>query len=128
MNMDMFGKSDPYATLQISNGEKMQTQTINDRDNPEWKFIADFPIDMAEGQQLKVEVFDEDDIGMIFFRLCETAGILVKPSFHCLSAVLSLKRAKVFYGCQLSCQTVIRQMSNYHNYIRFVICCTTYVT
>ena len=66
MNMDMFGKSDPYATLQISNGEKMQTQTINDRDNPEWNFIADFPIDMAEGHQLKVEVFDEDDIGMIF--------------------------------------------------------------
>ena len=66
MNMDMFGKSDPYATLQISNGEKMQTQTITDRDDPEWKFIADFPIDMAEGHQLKVEVFDEDDYGIIF--------------------------------------------------------------
>ena len=66
MNMDMFGKSDPYATLQISNGEKRQTQTITDRDNPEWKFIADFPIDMAEGHQLKVEVFDEDDIGIFF--------------------------------------------------------------
>ena len=70
MNMDMFGKSDPYATLQISNGEKMQTQTINDRDNPEWKFIADFPIDMAEGHQLKVEVFDEDDIGTHNFLGC----------------------------------------------------------
>ena len=65
MNMDMFGKSDPYATLQISNGEKMQTQTINDSDSPEWKFIANFPIDMAEGHQLKVEVFDEDP-GTIF--------------------------------------------------------------
>ena len=77
MNMDMFGKSDPYATIQISNGEKMQTQTITDRDDPEWKFIADFPIDMAEGHHLKVEVFDENFIGMNSFLALNFKSLVV---------------------------------------------------
>ena len=66
MNMDNFSESDPYATLQISNGEKRQTQTVMDKNNPIWNFITDFPIDLAEGHELKIEVFDEDDVGNFF--------------------------------------------------------------
>ena len=58
-------KSDPYAVLQVG-AKKVKTEVIKNSINPEWYFTADFPIEVVEGQQLTVEIFDHDDPGKIF--------------------------------------------------------------
>ena len=59
------GKSDPYAVLQVG-AKKVKTEVIKNTISPEWYFTADFPIEVVEGQQLTVEIFDHDDPGKIF--------------------------------------------------------------
>ena len=56
------GKSDPYATLSVGT-RKMKTEKISNTTNPEWNFVADFPIEVVYGQQLILEVYDHDDPG-----------------------------------------------------------------
>lgn len=56
------GKSDPYATLSVG-ARRLQTKRINNTVNPEWDFVADFPIEVVQGQQLTLEVWDHDDPG-----------------------------------------------------------------
>lgn len=56
------GKSDPYATLSVG-AKKVQTKVINNSVNPEWNFVADFPIEVVRGQQLTLEILDHDDPG-----------------------------------------------------------------
>ena len=58
-------KSDPYAVLQVG-AKKVKTEVIKNTISPEWYFTADFPIEVVEGQQLTVEIFDHDDPGKIF--------------------------------------------------------------
>ena len=57
---DIFGESDPFATLKVGSSKAKQTKTINNTSNPEWQYTADFPIDMVNGPKLKIEVFDHD--------------------------------------------------------------------
>ena len=63
---DIFGESDPYATLQVGGGKKKQTKTVTNTSNPQWFYTADFPIDMVKGPVLKIQVFDCDGKGKKF--------------------------------------------------------------
>lgn len=40
-----------------------KTKKINNTVNPEWNFVADFPIEVVKGQQLTLEIMDHDDPG-----------------------------------------------------------------
>ena len=41
----------------------MKTHKINNTVNPEWNYVADFPIEVVKGQQLTLEIMDHDDPG-----------------------------------------------------------------
>ena len=69
------GKSDPYAILQVG-AKTVKTKVINNTISPEWFFTADFPIEVVEGQELTVEVYDHDDPGNF------TLKSLFLPSFQ----------------------------------------------
>ncbi|CAB4056391.1 unnamed protein product [Lepeophtheirus salmonis] len=56
------GKSDPLAILTVGN-KRVTTPMIKNTVNPEWDFIADFPIEVIQGQELLIEVWDHDDPG-----------------------------------------------------------------
>ena len=56
------GKSDPYATLSVG-ARTLKTHKINNTVNPEWNFVGDFPIEVVDGQQLTLEIYDHDDPG-----------------------------------------------------------------
>ena len=56
------GKSDPYAVLSVG-ARVVRTKKINNTVNPEWDFVADFPIEVVKGQQLTLEILDHDDPG-----------------------------------------------------------------
>ena len=56
------GKSDPYAVLTVG-ARSAKTERINNTVNPEWNFIADFPIEVVKGQELVLEIMDHDDPG-----------------------------------------------------------------
>ncbi|TRY78396.1 hypothetical protein TCAL_08980 [Tigriopus californicus] len=56
------GKSDPYAVLTVG-ARSVKTNRINNTVNPEWDYVADFPIEVVSGQQLTLEIFDHDDPG-----------------------------------------------------------------
>ena len=61
------GKSDPYAILQVG-AKTVKTKVINNTISPEWFFTADFPIEVVEGQELTVEVYDHDDPGNFIYN------------------------------------------------------------
>ena len=56
------GKSDPYAILRVG-AKRVETPMIKNTINPEWNFIADFPIEVVKGQILHLELMDHDDPG-----------------------------------------------------------------
>jgi len=58
-NVDVLGKSDPYAVVTYGN-DKIRTNTVKNNLNPEWKFEADIPIDPNGPSNLTIEVFDDD--------------------------------------------------------------------
>ncbi|KAL7866084.1 hypothetical protein SRHO_G00113310 [Serrasalmus rhombeus] len=53
------GKSDPYAILRVGN-QRFQTKTIKETLNPRWNEVYEFVVHEAPGQELEVELFDED--------------------------------------------------------------------
>ncbi|XP_076854484.1 extended synaptotagmin-3 [Brachyhypopomus gauderio] len=53
------GTSDPYAVLRVGN-KRFQTKTIKETLNPRWNEVYEFVIHEAPGQELEVELFDED--------------------------------------------------------------------
>ncbi|KAM7380824.1 hypothetical protein PAMP_004096 [Pampus punctatissimus] len=53
------GKSDPYATLRVGH-HQFQSKTIKENLNPTWNEVFEFVIHEAPGQELEMEVFDED--------------------------------------------------------------------
>ncbi|XP_066497153.1 extended synaptotagmin-3 [Hoplias malabaricus] len=53
------GKSDPYAVLIVGN-QRFQTKTIKETLNPRWNEVYEFVVHEAPGQELEVELFDED--------------------------------------------------------------------
>ncbi|XP_056610122.1 extended synaptotagmin-3 [Triplophysa dalaica] len=53
------GKSDPYTVLRVGN-KQFKTKTIKETLNPCWNEVYEFVIHEAPGQELEVEVYDED--------------------------------------------------------------------
>ncbi|XP_044073697.1 extended synaptotagmin-3 isoform X2 [Siniperca chuatsi] len=53
------GKSDPYATIRVGN-RHFKTKTIKENLNPVWKEVYEFVVHEAPGQELEVEIYDED--------------------------------------------------------------------
>ncbi|XP_051566926.1 extended synaptotagmin-3-like [Myxocyprinus asiaticus] len=53
------GKSDPYTVLRVGN-KQFKTKTIKENLNPRWNEVFEFVIHEAPGQELEVELFDED--------------------------------------------------------------------
>ncbi|PAV87276.1 hypothetical protein WR25_01388 isoform B [Diploscapter pachys] len=53
------GKSDPYAEIQVGS-QFLKTRTIDNDLNPIWNEYFEAVVDQADGQKLRIEVFDED--------------------------------------------------------------------
>ncbi|XP_047198591.1 extended synaptotagmin-3 [Hippoglossus stenolepis] len=53
------GKSDPYATLRVGNSH-FKSKTIKENLSPTWNEVFEFVVHEAPGQELELEVFDED--------------------------------------------------------------------
>lgn len=53
------GKSDPYATLRVGN-RNFQSKTIKENLHPKWNEVYEFVVHEAPGQELEVELYDED--------------------------------------------------------------------
>ncbi|XP_062390423.1 extended synaptotagmin-3 [Sardina pilchardus] len=53
------GKSDPYAILQVGNTQH-KSKTIKENLNPRWDETYEFVVHEAPGQELEIELFDED--------------------------------------------------------------------
>jgi len=61
MAMDINGKSDPYVVLSVGN-ETFKTKIIDSNLNPVWNEIHTFDVRTGR-EQLKIEVYDHDDLG-----------------------------------------------------------------
>ncbi|XP_071343953.1 extended synaptotagmin-3 [Trachinotus anak] len=53
------GKSDPYAKLRVGN-RHFKSKTIKENLHPKWNEVYEFVIHEAPGQELEVELYDED--------------------------------------------------------------------
>ncbi|XP_018612382.1 extended synaptotagmin-2-like [Scleropages formosus] len=53
------GKSDPYGVIQVGN-QLFQSKTINDNLNPKWNEVYEVLVYDCKGQQLDIELYDED--------------------------------------------------------------------
>lgn len=53
------GKSDPYATLRVGN-RHFKSKVIKENLNPTWNEVYEFVVHEAPGQELELEVYDED--------------------------------------------------------------------
>lgn len=59
-NMEMMGKSDPYAVAFIRPLEKFKTKVIENNLNPVWNQMFHLTVEDKETQYAVIEVFDED--------------------------------------------------------------------
>ncbi|RXM37203.1 Extended synaptotagmin-3 [Acipenser ruthenus] len=53
------GKSDPYANLRVGT-QSNRSKTIKENLNPKWNEVYEFVVHEAPGQDLELEMFDED--------------------------------------------------------------------
>ncbi|XP_029700687.1 extended synaptotagmin-3 [Takifugu rubripes] len=53
------GKSDPYATIRVGN-RNVKSKTIKENLHPKWNEVYEFVIHEAPGQELELELYDED--------------------------------------------------------------------
>nr|XP_020500409.1 extended synaptotagmin-3-like isoform X1 [Labrus bergylta] len=53
------GKSDPYATVRVGNLH-FKTKTVKENLHPTWNEVHEFVVHEAPGQELEVDLFDED--------------------------------------------------------------------
>ncbi|KAM4024644.1 extended synaptotagmin-3 isoform 2-T2 [Anomaloglossus baeobatrachus] len=53
------GKSDPYAVLRVGN-QSFKSRTIKENLNPRWNEMYEFVIHEVPGQDLEIDVYDED--------------------------------------------------------------------
>ncbi|KAG9469308.1 hypothetical protein GDO78_020878 [Eleutherodactylus coqui] len=53
------GKSDPYAVLRVGN-QSSKSQTIKENLNPHWNEMYEFVVHEVPGQDLEVNIYDED--------------------------------------------------------------------
>ncbi|XP_028662411.1 extended synaptotagmin-3 [Erpetoichthys calabaricus] len=72
------GKSDPYAILRVGT-QTHRSRTIKEELNPSWKEVYEFVVHEAPGQDLDVELFDEDpDKDDFLGSLCIDLGEVMK--------------------------------------------------
>ncbi|GMS89252.1 hypothetical protein PENTCL1PPCAC_11427 [Pristionchus entomophagus] len=69
------GKSDPYCEIQVGS-QFFKTRTIDNDLNPVWNETFEAVVDVADGQHLRIECFDEDrgqdeELGRLNFPLSE---------------------------------------------------------
>ncbi|KAF5183820.1 Synaptotagmin-4 [Thalictrum thalictroides] len=62
-NMEMLGKSDPYAVVYVRPLFKVKTKVINNNLNPVWNEVFELIAEDKETQSLILEVFDKDVAG-----------------------------------------------------------------
>eukprot|EP01012_Entosiphon_sulcatum_P011995 TRINITY_DN17465_c0_g1_i1.p1 TRINITY_DN17465_c0_g1~~TRINITY_DN17465_c0_g1_i1.p1 ORF type:complete len:3832 (-),score=536.18 TRINITY_DN17465_c0_g1_i1:148-11643(-) len=67
LNMDVVGKSDAFAVLELG-GTRRQTRVIEDNLSPVWNEEFTFPVqpDSLTKQELQLEVWDRDPVGKDF--------------------------------------------------------------
>ncbi|XP_076023946.1 extended synaptotagmin-3 [Genypterus blacodes] len=53
------GKSDPYAVLRVGN-RHFKSKTVKENLHPRWNEVYEFVVHEAPGQELEMELFDED--------------------------------------------------------------------
>ncbi|KAF7652440.1 hypothetical protein LDENG_00096710 [Lucifuga dentata] len=53
------GKSDPYAMLRVGN-RQFKSKTVKENLHPRWNEVYEFVVHEAPGQELEMELFDED--------------------------------------------------------------------
>ncbi|MBN3307532.1 EST2B protein, partial [Amia calva] len=53
------GKSDPYTILRVGT-QKFKSKTVKENLDPRWNEVFEFVVHEAPGQELEIEVFDED--------------------------------------------------------------------
>lgn len=53
------GKSDPYATLRVGNSHH-KSKTVKENLHPTWNEVYEFVVHEAPGQELEVDLYDED--------------------------------------------------------------------
>lgn len=53
------GKSDPYTTLRVGN-RQFKSKTVYENLHPKWNEVYEFVVHEAPGQQLELELYDED--------------------------------------------------------------------
>ncbi|XP_069554960.1 extended synaptotagmin-3 isoform X1 [Brachyistius frenatus] len=53
------GKSDPYAILRVGN-RHFKSKTVKENLHPKWNEVYEFVVHEAPGQQLELELYDED--------------------------------------------------------------------
>ncbi|KAH1127396.1 hypothetical protein GYH30_016117 [Glycine max] len=99
-NMEMIGKSDPYAVLYIRPLFKVKTKVIDNNLNPVWNEVFDLIAEDKETQSLIVEVFDKDigqdkRLGIVKLPLNDLEPKIEKE-FE-LRLLSSLDTLKIFY-------------------------------
>uniref|UniRef100_A0A8C3A5J8 Extended synaptotagmin-like protein 3 n=1 Tax=Cyclopterus lumpus TaxID=8103 RepID=A0A8C3A5J8_CYCLU len=68
------GKSDPYATLRVGN-RHFKSKIVKENLHPKWNEVYEFVVHEAPGQELEMEVYDEDTdkddlLGTYYTRHC----------------------------------------------------------
>ncbi|KAI3731910.1 hypothetical protein L1987_63102 [Smallanthus sonchifolius] len=61
-NMEMIGKSDPYATAYIRPLEKFKTKVVDNNLNPVWNHVIQLLVEDKETQFAVLEVLDQDTV------------------------------------------------------------------
>uniref|UniRef100_A0A9R1SEF4 Extended synaptotagmin-like protein 3 n=2 Tax=Cyprinus carpio TaxID=7962 RepID=A0A9R1SEF4_CYPCA len=68
------GKSDPYTVLRVGN-KQFKTKTIKETLNPRWNEVYEFVIHEAPGQELELELYDEDTDADDFLGSCSPSSV-----------------------------------------------------
>ncbi|KAJ8350480.1 hypothetical protein SKAU_G00256100 [Synaphobranchus kaupii] len=72
------GKSDPYAVVRVGTSH-FRSKTIKENLDPRWNEVYEFVVHEAPGQELEVELFDEDtDKDDYLGRFCLDLGDVMK--------------------------------------------------
>ncbi|RXM33977.1 Extended synaptotagmin-3 [Acipenser ruthenus] len=90
------GKSDPYANLRVGT-QSNRSKTIKENLNPKWNEVYEFVVHEAPGQDLELEMFDEDPdkddfLGSLVIELGEVMKDRVVDEWFPLS---DIERGKV---------------------------------
>ncbi|KAK6485189.1 extended synaptotagmin-3-like [Huso huso] len=90
------GKSDPYANLRVGT-QSNRSKTIKENLNPKWNEVYEFVVHEAPGQDLELEMFDEDPdkddfLGSLVIELGEVMNDRVVDEWFPLS---DIERGKV---------------------------------